>query len=354
MELTHGGDVAGYRIRYGRAPLDFSASLNPLGMPPAVRDAAREAVDASIPYPDPFCRDLVAAIARHLDVPESGVFCGNGAADIIYRLTEAVRPRIALVTAPTFAEYELALQRGGCATERHHLDRNSGFELEDDILRKISSELDIIFLCQPNNPTGRLISPELMSAILERCRAAGTLLVVDECFRHFVDDPEKYSLVRDLDANPNLFILDSFTKLYGMAGIRLGFGLSSNESLIERLSDAGAPWAVSTVAQAAGAAALRETDFVERSRHTVRQAKRDLVDGLGKLGMEVIGDAANYVFFRAAVADLDEKLAQEGIMIRNCANFRGLEPGYYRVAVRLDAENRVLLQAMAAVLKAAS
>ena len=350
MDLIHGGDVVGYRMRYGRPPLDFSASLNPFGMPPAVRKAARQAVDDSVAYPDPLCRRLVLALAERLDVPETFLFCGNGAADVIYRYVQAIRPRTALVTAPTFAEYERALASGGCRIERHLLREKDAFAIGNDILGRISPDLDVLFVCQPNNPIGRLTHPDIMAAILERTAETGTLLFVDECFLRFVDNPERHSLVPLLSRRQNLFVLDSFTKLYGMAGVRLGYGICSEHTLIEKLSAAGQPWAVSTVAQAAGVAALGEMEYVEKTRRTIRKEKQRLVDGLKKLPLRVIGDEANYVFFHTSKANLDTLLAEEGIMIRNCANFPGLRPGYFRVSVRLEEENDLLLGAMARAL----
>ena len=350
MNSAHGGDVTGYTIRYGHPPLDFSASLNPLGMPAAVRDAARKAIDASFAYPDPFCRKLVHVLAARLNVSPGCLFIGNGAADVIYRLVHAVRPRAALVTAPTFAEYELALKSVECRVERYCLSRSNHFVLDPMILDKITNKLDILFLCQPNNPTGLLAAPDLVAAILERCARSNVLLFVDECFCHFVDEPEKYSLIRHLRSFPNLFILDSFTKLYGMAGIRLGYGVSSDETLMNKLAASGQCWPVSTVAQEAGLAALAEKGFVKSSRRVVQEARRSLVDGLRNLNQDVIGGDANFLFFHSPLSNLDALLAEKGILIRNCVNFYGLEPGYFRIAVRLEEENQLLLTAMAEIM----
>lgn len=347
MDLTHGGDIHGHRLRHGRTPLDFSASLNPLGMPPAVRAAARNAVDDAYAYPDPLCRTLTAELAWHLGVPGENLFCGNGAADVLYRLVWAAKPRTAMVMTPTFAEYERALHTTGCRIFFHALSPADGFILNEDILDKITTSLDMLFLCQPNNPTGRLIRPELLSAILERCRSTDTLLFFDECFCPFVDDPAAHSLIGKVESYPNLFILGSFTKLYGMAGIRLGYGVSGDRELAGRLADAGPPWPVSTMAQEAGIAALRETGYVVETRKTVSRAKGMLVDGLERLGITPLGADANFVFFHAAVPDLAELLAREDILIRDCGNFRGLERGYYRVSVRTEDENQLLFRTIA-------
>lgn len=346
MVVIHGGDTAGYRARYGREPLDFSASLNPCGMPPAVREAARRAVDEAHAYPDPQCRALAAALAATLGVPENFLSFGNGAADVIHRLALAVRPRRALVVAPGFAEYERGLAAAGCRAERHFLLRENSFDLREDVLGKITDGLDMLFLCQPNNPTGRLIAPELLRGILACCAAVGTLLVVDECFLHFVENPEQCSLRRFLREHKKLVIVDSFTKLYAMAGLRLGHAVSADVSLMETLSAVGQPWAVSTVAQAAGLAALAETGFVDTSLGRIRQAKTALLENLKNLPVTIIGHDANYIFFSTQKTDLDQTLADEGILIRNCSNFPGLSPGDFRVAVRLENENRILLNAL--------
>ena len=346
MKLIHGGDVAGYRLRYGREPLDFSASLNPLGMPEGVIAAAREAVAGSVAYPDPLCRDLVRALARHRGLPERFFYCGNGAADVIYRLVQVLKPRRALLVAPSFAEYEQALAGVGCECRFHTLSRNNGFILDEGILGKITGGVDMVFLCQPNNPTGLAVEPELAAAMLRRSADVGAVLFADECFCHFLDRPEERSLARFLGGFPNLFILDSFTKLYGMAGLRLGYGMTGDRAVAERLHAAGQPWTVSTVAQAAGLAALSETGYVEESRRRIASAKRVLADGLRQVGCTVFGGDANYLFFHSSIHDLDHRLMRDGVLIRNCGNYRGLEPGYFRVAVRLEEENETLLQAM--------
>lgn len=346
MELTHGGDVIGYRLRYGKPPLDFSASLNPLGMPDGVRRAAVEAAATATAYPDPLCRELREALARKRTVAPDQIICGDGAAEIIYRLVLAAKPRTALIVAPTFAEYEKALTVVNCRVAYHMLRREDDFVLNESILPEIHPGLDTLFLCQPNNPTGRLVDAELLHRLLARCAETGTLLLLDECFCSFVADPGEVSLVSQLYRHSNLFILDSFTKLYAMAGIRLGYGLCSRAELLAKMYEVGQPWSVSSIAQAAGIAALAEDEYVRRARRLIADQKNKLVVGLARLGCEVLGDEANYVFFYTNDAELQQKLMDKGILIRNCANFRGLGPGYYRVAVRLPDENVLLLQAI--------
>ena len=155
-QLTHGGDWAGYRAQYGHDALDFSANVSPLGLPQGVANAIAAALPHADRYPDPLCRALRAKLAPHEGIPAESILCGNGAADLIFRLAWAAKPRTALVTAPTFAEYAAALESAGCAVRRHFLQAEVDFAVTDSILSSITPEVDMVFLCQPNDPTGQL------------------------------------------------------------------------------------------------------------------------------------------------------------------------------------------------------
>lgn len=345
MELIHGGDVTGYELAYGRPPLDFSASLNPFGLPCGVAAAAREAIDRSVPYPDPLCRKLRAALADRLGIGEESIFCGNGAADVIFRIALARRPKKALLTAPTFAEYEKALRCSGADIAYHFLKRKNAFALGRDFLETLTPDIGIAFVCQPNNPTGQLVDRELLREILKRCEDNGTLLALDECFVPFVDRPEEVSLLSSISAHPLLLIIGSFTKLYAMAGLRLGYAACSDRRFMEHIDRAGPPWSVSTVAQAAGLAALEETAYVSASLAALRAEREWLSGRLTAMGIASTG-SANFLFFHCAYPNLHRSLADQGILIRNCGNFRGLTQGDFRIAVRLRHENEALIDAL--------
>ena len=264
MELTHGGDWAGYRAEFGRDPLDFSANVSPLGLPEGVAKAITAALATADRYPDPFCRALREKLAAHEGVPAEQLLCGNGAADLIFRLVWAKRPRKALVTAPTFAEYAAALETVGCTVERYFLREADDFAVTVAFCDAIDDSVDMVFLCQPNNPTGQLTHPALVARILEKCTACGALLLLDECFLDFLPDHASLT-AKPLLGSGNLLILKAFTKLYGMAGVRLGYALSADPALLDAMGAAGQPWGVSSLAQAAGLAALRkDPDFVGR------------------------------------------------------------------------------------------
>lgn len=337
-ENRHGGDT------YGGIALDFSANVSPLGTPRSVTDAIERALPELYRYPDPYCRELVQTISEYEGVPKDFILCGNGASELIYAYCGAVRPKRAMELAPTFLEYSLALQRTGCEVVRFALKQEEHFDLRENFLPVLAREgLDALFLCSPNNPTGRLIAGDLLKEVLRICREKNIELFVDECFLSLSDGG--VDLRPFLRAFPQLFILKAFTKSFGMAGLRLGYGLSADEALLRKMSVAVPPWNVSTLAQAAGVAALGDAEFLEKNRAIIRAERPWLEAQLQELGFWVCPSQVNYILFRGE-AGLTEKLRVRGVAIRDCVNFEGLTSGWYRVAVRRHEENEQLIAAI--------
>lgn len=349
MKLVHGGDWAGYRAEFGCDALDFSANVSPLGLPAGVAAAITNALPTADRYPDPLCRELRAALAGAEGVPADWILCGNGAADLIFRLALAVRPRRALLPAPTFAEYEAALQTVGCAVQRVFLREENEFAVTEEFIDAVTPETDIVFLCQPNNPTGQVTPPALVERLVRRCAECGAVLVVDECFLDFLPDRDAWTAKQLLRAAPQLIILKAFTKLYAMAGVRLGYALCGDATLLEKMRGAGQPWAVSSLAQAAGLAALQETAYAGAVRALIAEQRPRMAAGLRALGLRVMDGQANYLLFRAT-PDFGEKLRRRGAVVRSCANYPGLDAAWYRTAVRTAEENTRLLQIMGEIL----
>lgn len=346
MEYTHGGDI--YSLN--TPVLDFSANQNPLGMPPAVAEAARAAVAEADRYPDSRCTALRRAISALDGVPEEYITCGNGAADLLFRLCGALKPQWAVVAAPTFSEYEQAVTAAGGRVFRCPLEPEAEFRLDAFYVAALAGA-DLAFLCSPNNPTGRLVDSGVLDVILRYCRNARITLVVDECFLKLSDQPGP-GLAPQLADYPNLVLLRAFTKSYGMPGLRLGYCLTSNTDLTEAIARAGQPWSVSNVAQAAGVAACGCPDWPEKAMaEVVRPQRARLTAELRSLGLTVWESQANYILFRApGRADLKERLVERGVLIRSCANYHGLKADFYRIAVRPAAENDVLLRELREVL----
>jgi threonine-phosphate decarboxylase len=350
-KYDHGGNIYGIKAGLPGKLLDFSANISPLGVPPGVLDAIREEAPHFDIYPDPDCRELRKALGGHCRRDPELIVCGNGAADLIYRIVRFIRPRKALLVVPGFSEYEKALEAERAEIIFYHL-ASPRFEGDSEILSFISDKTDIVFLCNPNNPTGILWIPRLMESIIRKCADTNTVLVIDECFNGFLDDPAGNSAVEFLNKAPGLIILSAFTKLYGMAGFRLGYLLCGSEKIRWGIAAAGQPWSVSAVAQTAGIAALKESSYVGELRCLVKTERTFMKTALADLGLEVLGGEANYIFFRlGGDSGFDRTgffnaLLSRGFLLRSCANYPGLDDSYYRICLRKHEENELLVQAL--------
>lgn len=333
----HGGDIYQHKDM-----LDFSANINPLGIPKKVIDAAYKGIRLSYHYPDPRCDELREEISAAIKIPKEYILVGNGAADLIFSLVHGLKPEKALIPVPTFHEYEKALVSAGCGISYYYMKESFSFSLQEDFLCSITKDLDIIFLCNPNNPTGHLLSRDFLKRILAKCKEYDILLVVDECFMDLIEAPEAFTLKQCSMDTKNLFVLKAFTKTYGIPGLRLGYGYSSNENLLLKIKEATQAWNVSLPAQMAGIAALKETEYLKETALLMNEERRFLINAINELGFTVYGSKANYIFFHGS-KNLYEKCLAKGILIRDCSNYRGLEDGYYRIAVRKHEDNLKLI-----------
>lgn len=350
MDVRHGGDWAGFQARYGRPPLDFSASLSPLGLPEGVRRAVIAALKEADRYPDPQCRALRARLGEYHHLSPEHILCGNGAADLIFRLALAKKPARSLLLAPTFGEYERALESVGSTVEHVFLEEKRDFQVTESLLEQIKPGLDLLILCEPNNPTGQVTDRALLLEILKRCGQTGTLLAVDECFLDFLPCSQERSLISQIPTHKNLLIFRAFTKCCAMAGLRLGYALCGDSALLKKMARMGQAWGVSCVAQKAGLAALEEGEYLERLRALIERERPRLQSGLEALGCRVIPGRANFLLLRSPVPNLTELLGEKGISVRCCGDFLGLDEDWYRVCVRTGEDNGRLLSAMREVM----
>ena len=251
-----------------------------------------------------------------------------------------------IVFAPYFVEYNAYVRNYDGNVVVISPDTETFMPKLDEFEAKITAKTKAVIINNPNNPTGRLIADDLLEEILRICREKNIALFVDECFLSLSDGG--VDLTPSLSDFPQLFILKAFTKSFGMAGLRLGYGLSADEALLRKMSAAVPPWNVSTLAQAAGVAALGDAEFLEKNRTIIRAERPWLEEKLRKFGFWVCPSQVNYILFRGDVG-LTEQLRARGVAIRDCANFEGLTSGWYRVAVRQYEENEQLIAAIRSV-----
>lgn len=344
MRYEHGGDI--YTNEYR---LDFSSNINPFGMSEDVRLAAANSMKQASAYPDSRCRRFKSALAEKLGISEKWIIAGNGAADLIFSLVFAVRPKRGLILAPAFLEYEQALKSADCRTVVYERPKELDFTVDKRFIKVLEAELkqglDLVFLCSPDNPTGGLIRKDILEEALKLCDRYGSLLVMDESFYEFAFAGESETMLPKIEETKSLVIIRSFTKMYGMPGLRLGYGISSDSRLIERMEMVRQPWSVSIPAQEAGIAALKAEGWTELVRNYVKKQRVWLQEQLTELGFRVYPSSANYLLFYTD-RKLMEPLKEQGILIRDCSNYRGLADGYYRVAVKKEEENEELIRAL--------
>lgn len=331
---THGGDVYRNPIEY-----DFSINVNPLGMPLASIQAAHEGVVLTGRYPDYKAEQLCHAIAKAKQIPADRIIPGNGAAELLYVLGQTI-PGKALTIAPTFTGYAEAVAAGG-----GELTYASD---EQELLAKMDDSIRLVFLCNPNNPTGTLFTREQILRVLAKAEALQAYVCVDECFLPFLEEEASYSMLPYLAKHPRLLVLRAFTKIYCMAGLRLGYLACGDTELQSRIRAKLQPWNTSIPAQLAGIAALSDTEYLAKTRENLQAERAYLVPRLRELVAEVYDGYGNFLLFRDE-PDLKERMLEVGVLIRACGDFEGLDDTYFRIGIRSHSENQEFIRRLARV-----
>lgn len=332
----------GGNLFFQNACIDFSATANFRGIPERVMQAARSGLVAAAVGPKEQDGTLEEHVAEWEGVGPGDVFCGNGASEVIRSLLQVRKPKKALLPAPGLEEYIRPLSMARCEIEYFYTEESNEFRVPlEDFLGRILEGTDIVFWCNPNNPAAVLYDREYLNAVLERCGQMHAVLVLDECSLDFVEDAGQFTM-KAADASGSLFIVKEFTRIFAMQGIRLGYGLCTDQKLLEGMRAALLPLnRVSAMAQTAGIACTKEREFVSETVREVAKERAWLLGELEGIGMEAVKGEANFIFFKSRPG-LHVFGIMHGIMLRDCASFEGMPQGYYRVAVRSHEENEKL------------
>lgn len=339
----HGGDI--YR---NKVEIDFSVNGNPLGVPQSVREALLRAVGQCSAYPDMETAALKEAVARMLAVPKEYLLFGNGASELFMAVVHGIRPKKTVIPAPSFYGYGYAARAAESEIRYCGLNRENGFHVTKDLCDNLTEDVDLLFLANPNNPTGCLLDCETGLHILRHCKEMGIYVVLDECFVDFcAGNP---SLLSETENNDRLLVVRSFTKSFSIPGVRLGYLVCKNEPLLARIAGQLPEWNLSCFAQEAGCACAKQKAFMEETERYIARERAFLEEVLKKEGFRVFPSAANFILFDTKETpcgiSLYEQLLRQGILIRDCQNFRGLGRGFYRIAVKTREENIKLEQAL--------
>ena len=345
---THGGNIWQRQRSAGkasRAILDFSANINSLGPPERLRSIICGQIDNLVHYPDPESLTLTGAIAKHFNIDPRQVICGNGSSELLYALPRVLSLKRAVLPAPCYVDYARAAQAGGLAVEYMLPENLASLKISFKRLETHLRGNEIVFLGQPNNPTGLMFANEVFISLAKK--RANTFFVVDEAFADFI---EGYRSVIEHKL-PNVFVLRSMTKFFAVPGLRLG-ALLGPQKIIESVRRTLPFWSVNRLAQVAGAAFFADRDYAIRTRKFVRERRQELCRELSAVpGIFVYPGTANYLLIRMDCAKIDalalrKKLLAKNIMIRACDDFAGLDKRFFRVAVRTREENECLCAAI--------
>jgi len=345
----HGGNIAEICKKYSLkedAIIDFSSNVNPLGFPKGVKNLIRKEVDKIIRYPDSNSSELKRNIAGRLDIDEKNILVGNGSTELIYLIPRVFKPLFALIPIPTFIEYEKSLSSLNCRIGYIPFKEEENFRLNINQFIKLLPETDIVYLCNPNNPTGVLLSKSEVDYLIINAEKRGTLVIVDESFMDFSDDE---SVIAEIKRRKNLIVIKSLTKFFAIPGLRLGY-LVSNSKMVDKINRDKEPWTVNILAQKAGILCLKDEEFIIKTKRFIDRERKYLLAKLSALkGLRPYSSSTNYLLVKILNSGLSstklyERMAKLGLLIRDCRSFRGLGDKFVRIAVKGRRENKLLIE----------
>ena len=343
-QVPHGGLYSIENL--GSGIVDFSSNVNPLGCPKSVRYLGKNWM-AKIPvYPDHESSKLRKQLAKHLGVLPEKLVVGNGATEIIYNFCRATlgKNTHVLIPVPTFGEYEAASRLCGA---RLHFFKTLSLEKDLATFVKKIPKNGAVFVCNPNNPTGSMTSKNSMLQIIKKAKKKNTLVFVDECFMDLIQS-QNQSVIGKIRSHENLFVLGSLTKSFGLAGLRVGYGVGSKK-LVSVLNKIKIPWNISGLAQEAACLALSDKNFLGKTRNLIKTESKFLRDSISRLdGFSCLDASTNFILIKTRTDSrlLQKKLIKKNILVRDCSTFRGLDKNHIRIAVRTHKENLKLVKAL--------
>ncbi|MBN1046354.1 MULTISPECIES: threonine-phosphate decarboxylase CobD [Clostridium] len=342
----HGGNIKEIARKKGidyNNIIDFSSNINPLGMSSKVKRAIIDSMEEIKKYPDISYMELKKSISEYENINESYLMLGNGAAEVLFNIVKALKPKKVLIPVPTFSEYKEAVECVNSKVELYKMSENNSFKICEDILDKITEEIDLIFICNPNNPTGVLTNRELLMKILIKSKENNSTVLIDESFMDFIT--EDISMVSTIETFDNLIILKSLTKFFAMPGLRIGYGVCSNKDFISEVYKITPAWNINILADVATRVSLHDKNYMRKTIQYMEKEKAFLYNSLKTFkNLNVYEPSVNFIFFKSNLdINLKSELLKYNVLIRSCSNYDGLNEYYYRVAVKSREDNAKLI-----------
>lgn len=348
-DLGHGANVEHIAKLYDKNPkdiIDFSSNINPKVIP-NLEKYILEGLEDCRSYPDINYTNLKNNISKYINVKSDFIIPGNGATEIIYLLMKSIGKKIAILN-PTFSEYERSAKLSGLEVINLELDEKNQFSIDLDYIKSNIEKFDSLFVCNPNNPNGKV---KYLKELLDLMKANNKLLIVDETFMEFVGDEEKCSLVKFIDKYENLFILKAVTKFFGMPGLRLGYGLTSNKEIIEKIYNYKEPWTINSFADTLSSYIFEDKKYIQDSKDYYINERKYMLQELRNIKNIVVYDSdTNFLLIRLNTKRANEikveLLIKGNILVRDASNFMCLDDSYIRIAIKSHEENKILIKYM--------
>lgn len=351
MKGPHGGDIWRASLSSGIRPvdlIDFSSSINPLGLPKAAKAGFKKSIRFAGSYPDPDALALKNALSGFHKIPAENILPANGSTELIYLIPRVLKPKNALIVGPAFSEYRRSLELSGCKIFEFILREKDGFLLDENALieRLKRGHYSLLYIGNPSNPLGALLKKDLLIRLADVCRQRKTVMVVDEAF---IDFSEGYSLKKEAVKSRNIIVLRSMTKFFAMAGLRLGYMIAES-GMIKRFSLKLQPWTVNTPAAMTAIGALEDREYVKKTLKWLDREKTFLAKSIEAIGgLKPYRSGANYMTVKIESAGFDalrlyKGLFKKGMLIRPLDDFSGLGRRFFRIAIKKRRENRMLIR----------
>jgi threonine-phosphate decarboxylase len=358
--VSHGGDVWGFSRKHNipvKRLLDFSAPINYLGASPKAIEAIKKFAELVKFYPDPNPVELRRELAEYVGkVSPDNIIIGNGSTELIYMVPEVFSPNFkAIIPVPSFTEYEKATLRAHGEPIFVKLPEDFSLNLES-IKKVVTSDTRIVFVCNPHSPSGTLYDKQTILELADFCHKNNIVVCIDENYIEFAESGENCTVASYVKKYDNLFVIRSLTKFYAMPGLRFGYAIA-DQDFICALQDVRQPWSINSLAVFAARAALKDTEFIEKTRSSIAREKAQLARMIKEISvLQVFPSETNFLlvkilYKKTTSTALRESMAKEGILIRDCSTFVGLDDSYFRVTVRSSEENLKLVKALKEALK---
>ena len=351
----HGSDLEKIEAIYGIRKediLSFSDNVNPLGISQGLRDSLSAQLDVITSYPDRTYRELRETIAAYAGCEADQVAVGNGSTELISLAVRVLQPRKALLPEPTYSEYEREISLAGGELIRWRIPEENGFRITAEALDgALREDIDLLILCDPNNPTAQAVPNDEMRRLLELCRGRGIFVMVDEIYVEFA--PEGTSVIPLTAEFPNLLVLRGTSKFFSAPGLRLGYAVTGDRTLLGKIAALQNPWTISSLAEMAGRLMFRDEDYIRRTRRFITQERQRVCDILRTWDTVRFPEPqANFVLVQirkegVTAADLFDHCIRHGLMIRDCSTFDYLDTSWFRFCFRMPEEDDRLLEALA-------